>query len=164
MRESAGGLKVLGMVMVFFFIFIMLLAVSINYAQAFRVKNKIIDYIEQYEGYNLLAPGDGTNEYGYAKDKIEDYIDSIGYFTFEDGNSTVSAAKTGNYKVCRKEVTRNQIEGKGRIYRIVTYVTLHLPGIIPNLEIPITGETKFISKNGIDYSDLSMNEGILECE
>lgn len=159
MRESAGGLKVLGMVIVFFFIFIMLLAVSINYAQAFRVKNKIIDYIEQYEGYNLLAPGDDTNEYGSAKDKIDDYIDSIGYFTFEDGSS---AAKTGNYEVCRKEVTRNQI--KGRIYRIVTNVTLHLPGIIPNLEIPITGETKFISKTGIDYSDLSMNEGILECE
>lgn len=158
MRESAGGLRVLGMVMVFFFIFIMLLAVSINYAQAFRVKNKIIDYIEQYEGYNLLAPGDDSTQYGNAKDKIDDYIDSIGYFTFEDGSS---AAKTGSYSVCRKEVTRNQV--RGRIYTIVTNVTLHLPGIITDLSIPITGETKFISKNGVDYTDSSMNEGIQVC-
>lgn len=160
MRESAGGLKILGMVIVFFFIFIMLLAVSINYAQAFRVKNKIIDYIEQYEGYYLLAPGDDSSEYGYAKDRIDDYINDIGYFTFEDGNAA-ARIKEGNYTVCIKEVVRNSI--RGRIYRVVTNVTLKLPGIIPNLEIPITGETRFISKNGIDYSDSSMNEEIEEC-
>lgn len=156
MRESAGGLKIFGMVVVFFFIFVMLLAVSINYAQAFRVKNKIIDYIEQYEGFYLVSQGDSL-DVGTAKEQIDVYINEVGYFTFENGQD---AARTGDYEVCRRDIVRNSI--RGRIYKVTTFVTLHLPFIFDDIKIPIIGETKFISKPNVDY-DADDENGLPSC-
>ena len=50
MRESIGVLSIFSIVMTFIVLFVSYLAVSINYANAFRVKNNLISAIENREG------------------------------------------------------------------------------------------------------------------
>lgn len=49
MRDAFGGAFMIKLFLVFIFIYICFLAVALNYAKAFKVKNKIIDYIESSE-------------------------------------------------------------------------------------------------------------------
>lgn len=58
MRDSFGGVFMFRLMLVFIFIFVAFSAVSLNYAKSFRIKNRIIDFIEQNEitelsGYNF---------------------------------------------------------------------------------------------------------------
>lgn len=47
MREAFGGVFMFRLLLVFVFIYVAFTAVSLNYAKAFRVKNKVISYLEE---------------------------------------------------------------------------------------------------------------------
>lgn len=53
MRDAFGGAFMIKLFLVFIVLYVSFAAVSLNYAKAFRVKNKIIDYIEQNEIIDL---------------------------------------------------------------------------------------------------------------
>lgn len=53
MRDAFGGVFTINYMLVFIFIFIAFTAVSLNYAKAFKLKNDIIDFIEENEIRNL---------------------------------------------------------------------------------------------------------------
>ena len=50
MRDAFGGIVNISMIVVFLVIVSGYLAFNVSYTKAFRVKNKIITTIEQYEG------------------------------------------------------------------------------------------------------------------
>ena len=119
MRESVGATILLQILMVFLVIFISFLAVSINYAQAFRIKNQIVTYIEEYEGWE----GQGQ---GQAADKIDEFLSKMHY--------------TAGY-----EVEAIPVAGRGTYYKVSTHLNLDLPmlgAVINNFKI--TGETRII--------------------
>lgn len=49
MRDAFGGVFTMNIMLVFIFIFVAFSAVSLNYAKAFRLKNSIIDFVEENE-------------------------------------------------------------------------------------------------------------------
>lgn len=49
MRDAFGGVFMTNLFLVFIFIYVAFTAVSLNYAKAYRVKNSIIDFIEENE-------------------------------------------------------------------------------------------------------------------
>ncbi len=53
MRDAFGGVFMIRLFLVFLFIYVAFTAVSLNYARAFRVKNKVIDFIEEKEILSL---------------------------------------------------------------------------------------------------------------
>ena len=53
MRDAFGGVFTMNLLLVFIFIFVAFGAVSLNYAKAFRVKNSVIDFIEENEIIDL---------------------------------------------------------------------------------------------------------------
>ena len=53
MRDAFGGVFTMNLLLVFIFIYVAFTAVSLNYAQAFRVKNAVIDFVEQNGISNL---------------------------------------------------------------------------------------------------------------
>ena len=50
MRDSVGGTFMIYVLIIFLSVYIVFVAVAFNYARAFRVKNKVLDIIEQNEG------------------------------------------------------------------------------------------------------------------
>ena len=89
------------------------LAVSINYAQAFRVKNKLISIVEQYEGWSRGSDADNA---------IIKYLGDVKY--------------TGEYKVERRTTAR------GPYYKITTYISFEFPIVGTFFTFPVTGETR----------------------
>ena len=53
MRDAFGGIFMIRLMLVFVFIFVAFTAISLNYAKAFRIKNKVIDFVEQEEIMDL---------------------------------------------------------------------------------------------------------------
>lgn len=53
MRDAFGGAFMIKLFLVFIFIYICFTALALNYAKAFKVKNKVIDYLETNEIKNL---------------------------------------------------------------------------------------------------------------
>ena len=66
MRDAVGGTFMIKLILVFLAVYIIFMGAALNYAKAFRVKNKVMDIIEQNEGmeeadFNNLS---GTNNLG----------------------------------------------------------------------------------------------------
>lgn len=66
MRDAFGGVFMIRLILVILFIYVTFTAISINYAKAFRIKNAIIDVIEENE---IKVLGD--------TEKIESKLDTI---------------------------------------------------------------------------------------
>lgn len=135
MRDAFGGAFMIKVMLIFLGIYIAFMAVALNYAKAFRVKNQIINIIEQYEGYDKKAT-DNTE----VRDIIGSYLDNMGYNVQIqcDSVSQTSSCDTRGYRVEKIETS------KGNYYAVETYIKLELPFLNINITIPINGETKVI--------------------
>ncbi len=154
MRESIGGTWLLGFVVLFIVLFSGYLAVSINYTKAFKVKNQIINLIEQNEGFRTSSFGniasvsnDQLSSSDRTEDKIYYYIKDIGYATTSiesDKCSDYGTYYTGGYCV-RRVCTAN-----GVYYKVTSFIKFELPLIWTSFTIPIHGETKMIFYDNSD--------------
>lgn len=126
MREAMGGALLIKLVMFFIVIYVCFLAIAINYSITFRVKNQIINIIESYEGYEL------------AKEHIEEYIASVGYYKTSISNVSIDSNCNNGY--CIEELTSE----RGKYYKVTTYVSFDFPIIGRITNFPVSGETKVI--------------------
>ena len=155
MREAFGGTWILGFVVLFIVLFSGYLAVSVNYTKAFKVKNRIINIIEENEGYSESnytssvmesMSTDDLKASSQTEDKIYAFLKEIGYRTTEisesrcpndaNGNSTY---QDGGY--CVETLSNDQ---GYRYYKVTTFIKLEIPIVWFNITIPITGETRVL--------------------
>ena len=146
MKESFGGAFMLKLALVFLVIYVSFMAVAINYAKAFRVKNQIINIIEQYQ---YTGEKNGT-----AIDKINEYLVSVPYnFGSNDGvkQTCENIAGTGNdYTFTDRGaciIPKGAIGNFGnssRYYKVVTFIDIDFNFFNIHMTIPISGETKVI--------------------
>lgn len=120
MRESIGGAFLLKLVVIFIVIYNSLLAIAINYAIAFRVKNQIINLLEQYEGCSNVG------------NRISNYVNSVGYYR----------AATPTEKSYRVEA--HTTPNRGTYYTVTTFIKFDFPFIRNMFRIDIIGESKLI--------------------
>lgn len=127
MREAIGGALLIKLVMFFIVIYVCFLAIAINYSITFRVKNNIINIIEEYEGLDL------------AKPHIDEYIASVGYYRSGVGTFNLDAGCSSN-GYCIKELK----SARGKYYKVTTYVSFDFPIIGQITQFPVSGETRVI--------------------
>ena len=149
MKEAIGGGWLFGFVAVFIVLFSAYLAISINYTKAFKVKNRIINLIEENEGFstsNNISKSsvdmDQVKNGTSTEDKVYVYLDEIGYkytdIKCPEPLDTATDSRVGGY--CVKKYKTNE----GAYYKVVTFVSLELPLVWIKINVPITGETKVI--------------------
>ena len=153
MRESFGGAFMLKLAIIFIVIYISFMAVTINYAKAFRVKNQVINIVEQYQ-----FTGRNDQE---TIDKIDDYLKGVPY-NFSGDNSLEEKCQeiAGPTKVESGDYTYTAngacIIGNGalgefgnssRYYKVVTFINIDFSFFNIKMNIPISGETKVIYIN-----------------
>lgn len=127
MREAMGSTLLIKILLIFLGIYIAFLAIAVNYSQSFRVKNKIVSIIEEYEGY----PGH-NNE---VKKIIDNFLAGVGYAPGRMKN------KDGDYNIVAMSTDR------GTYYVVTTYIVFDFPLVKDALKFPIKGETRvFINK------------------
>lgn len=159
MREAFGGSWLLGFVVLFIVLFSAYLAVSVNYTKAFKAKNKIINIIEQNEGFTTTECRTNKTDICLknsksTEDKIYTYLKESG-FLINDLNGKVCPdddykfIQDGGY--CVQRVCTSQ----GSYYKINTFIKIELPIVWQTFTVPIKGETKvlYYTNDGIECSN-----------
>ena len=150
MRDAIGQVFALQIILAFVLLINGYMAYSVNYTRAFRVKNQIVNIIEQYEG--------PTDE---AMDKIGSYVDGMTYrvpqtlinnfrnrYASNNGDGEVSCQDGWCYIAHDVKTTGGDGELNGTYYSVVTFVNIDIP-VINNLIglgdfLSVSGETRTI--------------------
>jgi hypothetical protein len=140
MKESVGNAFIMTLVIIFITLIILFFTASFAYTKAFRVKSRIVNIIEKYNGYTVDAKLETENilsEIGYRVRHNEDgSCNTNGRFT----NATaLTVAGTTNYHYC---VYKFDAGDKGSYYGVVTYMYFEIPLLGKTLSFPVYGETK----------------------
>ena len=147
MRDAIGQVFALQVILIFVLLINGYMAYSVNYARAFRVKNQIVNIIEQYEG--------PTNE--EAITKINDYIEQMSYaadneqmLRYQSNNpDAVCPGYNGwCYQVHEVSQTGADEDRNGVYYSVVTFVNIDIP-VVKNILgmgsfLHVVGETRTI--------------------
>ena len=147
MREAFGGAFMIILMLIFLAIYIAFIAVALNYAKAFRVKNKIIDIIEQSEGISEIDYNN-TNE-GSVIGNINTYLNNVSYNVnlTDINNKNIDNVHCYDRGYCIEEYARPVNDGvTSKYYKVTTYININFPFFNLNFNIPITGETRKIER------------------
>ena len=155
MQEATGQAGLMNIMLTIIGITIVLLAGSIAYSKAFRVKNRIIDAIEKNGGYNKTT-----------KKQVEDALKNIGYRTIQRENyfsyCPTDKFKGPSNKAPYYELVTSQYPGylycvyakdygdNIYSYKVMAFMYFDIPVIADYILIPVSGETKVIYPSG-DY-------------
>lgn len=144
MRESFGGAFMIKLVLIFIVIYVSFMAVAINYAKAFRVKNNVINILEQSQ----FELGDSITE-------IDDYLSNVPYnlngndsikkhcnnTEFGNTNKSTNTILTTNGVCIVKQATGSDNEV---YYKVTSYISVDFRVFNIYMTLPISGETKII--------------------
>lgn len=136
MREGIGSIFLYNIIIVFIVLIFAFLAGTMSYAKAFRVNSKIINTVEEFEGYNKLSDQEierVLNNYGYRKTTTDKCPNKNGM--------SVVAKLSNNYKYC---LYYQEIDSKHIKYGVISYMYMDLPIIGELMQIPIYAETNSI--------------------
>lgn len=146
MREAFGGTYTIQLILIFLAIYIAFIAVALNYAKAFRVKNRIIDIVEQHEGFDFNDTSEGS-----AQNEIKNYLNRVSYYvklTNISDNTVNDTYRCYSEGYCIEKVSstvvNNNIEQS--YYKITTYVNIDMQVFRLKFTIPIQGETRRIER------------------
>jgi len=139
MRDAFGGAFMINLWIIFLVIYISFMALALNYAKAFRVKNQIINYIEQYEGYE-------NNE--QVQNLIVAYLANANYYVSADSDAITGLAEASDtwchsYGYCITKVEAG--DNRGVYYKVQTFMQIDFPFFNMHLTIPIKGETRIVT-------------------
>lgn len=153
MKESIGATWIFAICLTFIILFTAYVAISVNYAKAFRIKSHIVSEIEENEGYN-----------GDLRQDLETYLTAQGYATYGECEPSITvedqetdwqlaeclrgntAGKCGACIYRREVKTGNDdIEADRVYYRVRAFFTFDLPIVNVLLpEIKVSGDTQYI--------------------
>lgn len=141
MKESINTAIIVGIIITIIGLIELVLFASFAYSRAFKIKSRIVDIIEEEEGYNETV-----------KDKIDSEVAKIGYRLTEYGNNScptleddsekyelVNQISNYNYCIYRTKES-NEDKGIGYYYTVVTYMYFDTPML--SFSFPIRGQTK----------------------
>lgn len=138
MKEATGGALLMGLAAGIILIFIIMVAFFISYGQTFRLKNDMINYIEQNEG-----------------------VDKVTLARYMGGKGSVYSGR--DIKACYKKVYRGH-EQIGFTVKVIVYMQMdrNIFGKAFNPKIPVSGETKTIETGNYVRNPASL--GIANCD
>ncbi len=135
MKEAIGTSMVFNLILIFTGVFIALLIGSLAYSKGFKVRNRIIDIIEQHEGYT-----------DNSKLEINENLSAIGYKIVGQNDrckphNGVSAIENESpYDYCIYEYQTS----KGKYYGVTVYIHFDFPIIGSYINIPLYGESRIL--------------------
>lgn len=140
MRDAFGGAFSIKLMLIFLMLYIAFICVALNYARAFRVKNRIINVIEQNEG---------IDNHGNVQTKISEVLYNAGYYV---SKSEVERVRCKDCTFVEPGYSYKEIKSQDDIYYYVeTYMLFKIPIIdtLTGIDFPIAvkGETRVMNYN-----------------
>lgn len=156
MKEAMGNSVITMIVITFMAILILLLASSSSYSKAAKVRNRIIEMIENNQGYGVN--GNGIKDISLLREEIDSELSKYGYrintsYTnncpSKDGLDPNTGAATEIYDINSSLGLNNKYQycvyeyrtNKGVYYGVLTYMYFDIP-LVENIKLGIYGESK----------------------
>ena len=139
MRESFGSGFALKLMMGFIVVYVSFMAVAVNYAKSFRVKNTVINILEQNQ-----YSGDDISADTAIKTQIDNYLAGVPYYIESDAVETKCEGDGGNLTdrgICIVPLGSEA----SRYYKVVSYISISFPFFKIYMTLPISGETQIIA-------------------
>lgn len=143
MRESIANSYVFTIVIIFISMIMFILIGSFSYSKAFKIKNKLVDIIENNKGYNATAAAD-----------IDTFLASAGYKVtptkvaegcpLDNSKAAINTIKKYRYCVYKVDTVR------GAYYTVSVFISFEIPVISSMpvigsaLTFKMSGETKIL--------------------
>lgn len=141
MRDAFGGVFMIKLFLVFIVIYVAFSAISLNYAKAFRIKNKIIDFIEENEIIDLNTYfSKGNNK---ALKELNQILDDANYNKeCKNGNGVISSKEGTTTGYCYNGIVIELTEkvSNTQTYTVYTYADWNL-GVL-NMILALGGQNK----------------------
>ena len=162
MRDAFGGEFMIRLFLIFIFIYMFFTAIALNYAKAFKVKNKVIDYLEDNEIIDM------TGMHAAEYERMASYFEKevLGNLNYRISTDTMTCdwedrrlvyCQDG-IKIIQLTANSKQRNKLGTYYRVDTYFTWNLGFLrkltalsreTPNSEVSggiwvISGESRII--------------------
>lgn len=140
MNQAFGGAFLIQIALTFLFIYIGVLGFAMNYAKVFSMKNKLIEIVEQYEGFDNSIGSGFQNDLRAAQSKLKYTGAETNQPCVSKGNEVV--VNNGDYNLyC---VTRVTASNRTEYFKVVLYIQFDIPFINKMPPIPVTGETRYL--------------------
>lgn len=154
MREATGGSLLLYLVIFFVGVIVLFFASMLSYSKAYRVKNRIINILEEK---NMCASNLFDEQKDELNSEIETELTRIGYnysskskeCNFNTDKKNCSLQFSGdnyNYCICKVDLRDSDGNSKGCYYEVITFTQFEFPIIKDVLTSEVHGETKIIGK------------------
>ena len=145
MKEAYGGMTNIYLFLFFFVVYVSFLAFALQFAKAYRVKNYVIDVLEQgqYDGGSI--ENSGTNS--TIESKLNNYFNSIPYNGVEESAKNFCDKYVNNANNFEGTCIIKYGEDSAPYYKLYTFVNFSLPHLDLDLTIPVGGETMTIKQN-----------------
>lgn len=163
MREAIGNVFVFNFIIVFVIIFIGLFATSSSYSKASKVKNIVLDIVEEHADELKTTDNLPSN----VEVEIETTLAKVGYRLNNNKKNDCPEVENGvlmndfsNYRYCvykhnqveldengnvassNSGSTSGNLPRRGNYYTVITYMYFDIPLIGDNLQFPIQGQTR----------------------
>ena len=142
MKEAFGGTFTLKLIMVFFIIYVTFMGVALQIAKCYRIKNGVINILEQ----NQYKFGDSTVEGDNGL--LYNYLHAIPYNIPSDTNIGEKCTNNKNNKDARYVqgicILRNDSDDQGYYYKVSVYYLAEFPFLGVYVPLTISGETMTI--------------------
>ncbi len=151
MRESTGAMMLFGICLTFIIMMTAYLAISVNYAKAFRVKSHLVSMIEEHEGYSPTIDEDVVNyleNQGYtARGYCEENLPSRGYDESWEFQTCLDKDEMGKCSACiYKTMSDTSKFGptKRARYKVMTFFKFDIPVVGSMLTFQVAGESRYL--------------------
>ena len=143
MRDAFGGVFMIRLMLVFVFIFVAFTAISLNYAKAFRIKNKVIDFVEQQEIMDLDSVFRAGNNSKTAK--LDQILDGAKYnkeCQDVDSNGRINREALDGIAYCYRGIIieQSRIVDRTIVYNVYTYADWNLGAL--NMILALGGQSR----------------------
>ena len=145
MQQAFGGILNIVFVAVFLIIVSGVLAFTVSYSKAFKMKNVVLSALEEYETAGCAKKGsncynrikNGAKQYGYYPSNLRC---PSGYYSFYGEGEKYFCVTTVNG-------TGNKSVSNGKVFRVITQVDVDIPIIKEIFSFSffqVTGDTRVI--------------------
>ena len=152
MRDAFGSTFMFKIIFIFIVMFVTFVVIAVDYAKTFRLKNRVIDIIEQgqfdYSNNNSNEDVD-PNFLGYdVVVDIDDYLATSTY-NHENNDKIKDSCHGQSYNGVKGQITEKgacilpiQYADGHYYYRVTLYMVVSVPLINYDAIIPISGDTE----------------------
>lgn len=140
MRDAIGGTFMLRILIIFIVLYIVFMCFAVSYAKTFRLKNKVIDILEQQ----------GSGDSGVIND-IDEYLASNAYnFPGTNHSQVYNHCPNASENLTSKGACIvPKDSGNNRYYQVYLYIVYYFPFFHWEVVMPVGGETEVIPEEVI---------------